>query len=236
MHTQFLALATLITFSQAWVQFPGAAKLEQDPWNPPTPKNIEIQPPVTTHILDASPSAPSISTVPTLTTIPIPANPTASADADAESHIPLHEQFLRWVKRQGGAPVANPGVAQPTAITQVSPVTTLTMMSKGQDIKVVYTQTFAKTALDPWPSPSSGEIGLGTIQGQVGQVKSKREEASVPQTALVTIQTEVPDAERAQDLPERRIAEKRDSSAASNALVTVSAVIAAGGFSLLVAL
>jgi hypothetical protein len=170
-----------------------------------------------------------------LTTIPIPANPTASADADIEPHVPLHEQFLRWVKRPGGAPVANPGVAQPTAITQVSPVTTLTMMSKGQDIKVVYTQTFATTALDPWPSPSSGEIGLGTIQGQVGQVKSKREEASGPQTALITIQTEVPEAERAQQL-ERTIAEKRDSSAASNALVTVSAVIAAGGFSLLVAL
>jgi hypothetical protein len=235
MH-KFLALATLFTFSQAWVQFPGAARLEQDPWNPPTPKNIEIQAPITTHILDASPSAPSISTVPTLTTIPIPTNPTASADAEAEPHVPLHEQFLRWVKRQGGAPVANPGVAQPTAITQVSPVTTLTMMSKGQDIKVVYTQTFAKTALDPWPSPSSGEIGLGTIQGQIGQVKSKREEASVPQTALVTIQTAVPDTERAQASPNTERMDKRDTSAASNLLVTISSVIAAGAFSLLVAL
>jgi hypothetical protein len=110
------------------------------------------------------------------------------------------------------------------------------MMSKGQDIKVVYTQTFAKTALDPWPSPSSGEIGLGTIQGQIGQVKSKREEASVPQTALVTIQTAVPDTERAQASPNTERMDKRDTSAASNLLVTISSVIAAGAFSLLVAL
>jgi hypothetical protein len=40
---------------------------------------------------------------------------------------------------------------------------------------VVYTQTFAQTALGSWPlgtSPLPGTIGLGSIQGQVGVVKS----------------------------------------------------------------
>ena len=242
MYKQTLAFAALLSLSQAWVQFPGAAPLHQNPWHEPTPKNLETAAPVTATDaqLDATPSAPSISTVPTLTTVPIP----TSSPADSELHIPFHEQILRWVKRQGGAP-ANPGAAQPSGFSQVSPVTTLTMMSKGQDIRVVYTQTFAKTALDPWPSPSSGEIGLGTIQGQVGVVKTKRSEPT-PQTALVTIQTEVPHpagvesvdnlVSPAESRPESNMLETRDTSAANNMMVVSSAMVAAGAFSVLVAL
>lgn len=56
---------------------------------------------------------------------------------------------------------------------------------------VPYTQTFPVVP-DQWPEPSPGTIGLGTIQGEVGEVKTKSKRDS-PQEALVTIQTAVPD-------------------------------------------
>lgn len=68
------------------------------------------------------------------------------------------------------------------------------MMSKGKDISIVYTQTFPSVP-DQWPSPSSGEIGLGTIQGQIGVVKTKRSE---PMEVLAE-PTEVPQARWADD-------------------------------------
>jgi hypothetical protein len=42
--------------------------------------------------------------------------------------------------------------------------------------EVVFTQTFASTALGTWafPTPAVGTIGLGEIEGQVGEVKSAR--------------------------------------------------------------
>ena len=36
---------------------------------------------------------------------------------------------------------------------------------------LVYTQTFPST-YEPWPSPASGEIGLGTISGTVGVART----------------------------------------------------------------
>jgi hypothetical protein len=64
----------------------------------------------------------------------------------------------------------------------VSPITTLTLQSQGKPINVVYTQTFPAVN-DQWPAPSSGAIGLGTIQGEVGvpKTQSKRSE---PMTVL----------------------------------------------------
>ena len=195
MHIQSLLLASLLTLSQAWVQFPGAAPLRQHPWEDPTPKNLEKPPPTPTlsgeHVsLDFTPSVPSLSTIPSMTTIPYP---TASASTPAKSSLPLHAQLLRWIKRQGGA-VSNPQAEQPGQVTQVSPVTTLTMMSSGKNINVPYTQTFPRVP-EQWPSPSSGEIGLGTIQGQIGVVKTKRSE---PMEVLAE-PTEVPQARWADD-------------------------------------
>lgn len=201
MHTHTLLLASLLTLSQAWVQFPGAAPLRQNPWEVPTPQNLEKPLPTPTmsgdHVsLGATPSISSISTIPTMTTIPYP---TSSASTPSQSSLPLHAQLLRWIKRQG-APPTNPQAGQPNQITQVSPVTTLTMMSKGKDISVVYTQTFPSVP-EQWPSPSSGEIGLGTIQGQIGVPKTKRSE---PMQVLAE-PTEVPQprwADEEEDQPE----------------------------------
>ena len=43
--------------------------------------------------------------------------------------------------------------------------------------QMVFTQTFASTALGTWdlgPTPGVGSIGLGSIAGTVGRVKTKR--------------------------------------------------------------
>lgn len=79
------------------------------------------------------------------------------------------------IKRQGGAPIAAP--AATTVPTQLSPITTYS--SNG--VSGIYTQTFAAVP-DQWPSPEAGTIGLGTISGQVGVVKtaSKRSVQAQP--------------------------------------------------------
>lgn len=55
------------------------------------------------------------------------------------------------------------------------------LWEKGQQVPVVYSQAFSEVP-DQWPGPSSGQIGLGTIKGTVGVVKSndkvKREHPS----------------------------------------------------------
>ena len=174
MHTQILLLASLLSLSRAWVPFEGAAPLRQDPWDDPTPRNLEDPVPTPTITsgdapLDATPS--TMSYIPTMVTIPYP---TSSPSSPSESPLPLHAQLLRWIKRQGGA-VSNPQAAQPNVVTQVSPITTLTLQSMGKPFNLVYTQTFPSTP-DQWPMPAVGTIGLGTIQGQIGVPKSKRAE------------------------------------------------------------
>lgn len=50
------------------------------------------------------------------------------------------------------------------------------MIKDGAYVQVqeVYTQTFA-LPIDQWPSATQGAIGLGTIQGEIGVVKTKRD-------------------------------------------------------------
>lgn len=59
----------------------------------------------------------------------------------------------------------------------MSPVTTYYANSyiggSFVQVPIVYTQTFAFVP-DQWAAPFSGEIGLGTIKGTIGVVKSKR--------------------------------------------------------------
>lgn len=87
-------------------------------------------------------------------------------------------------KRQGGAPIAatNPAVSAPT---QMSPVTAYSMYD---GVIRTYTQTFAAVPVQ-WPSPSAGTIGLGTIQGTVGVVKTitKRDGYPMPTAAGQTL-------------------------------------------------
>jgi len=77
----------------------------------------------------------------------------------------------RQVTGQGAA-------AAPTTGGQISPVTTYYVNSynkEGADVQiaVVYTQTFPAVP-DQWSSATAGEIGLGTITGTIGVVRSKR--------------------------------------------------------------
>ncbi|EGD89048.1 hypothetical protein H112_03968 [Trichophyton rubrum D6] len=52
----------------------------------------------------------------------------------------------------------------PTVPTQVSPITTFWL----DGVQKVYTQTFPPFP-DPWPSPMVGQIGLGTLKGEIGK-------------------------------------------------------------------
>ena len=61
-------------------------------------------------------------------------------------------------------------VGQVPAVTNVNVPTTGANGMIG-NINVLYTQTFASVILQ-YPSPTSGSIGLGTVQGQVGATKT----------------------------------------------------------------
>ena len=49
----------------------------------------------------------------------------------------------------------------------------------AQQVQVVYTQLFSAVP-DQGPAPGVGSIGLGTIEGKVGVVKTKRETTPEP--------------------------------------------------------
>ncbi|KIV93372.1 hypothetical protein PV10_04588 [Exophiala mesophila] len=68
--------------------------------------------------------------------------------------------------------------AVPPVFSQVSPITTYQIdfarSGSVRQLTVVYTQTFNPIP-DQWPSPTlTGSIGMGTITGQIGVVKTKR--------------------------------------------------------------
>ncbi|KEF55432.1 uncharacterized protein A1O9_08182 [Exophiala aquamarina CBS 119918] len=129
------------------------------------------------------------------TTIPAEPAPTAGSPSSAPTPAPTQgpEEIMHIL------PVLDPnmvpdlkkrqGVSQaiaPTAITQVSPITTyqINLIRSGvnSQLNIVYTQTFNPIP-DQWPSPTeAGTIGLGTIQGEIGVVKTKR---SLPTQALL---------------------------------------------------
>jgi hypothetical protein len=102
----------------------------------------------------------------------------ASPTAGADTHADLDHDLLRREIVTGAA------AAQPTDPTQVSPITTvqLNQMVNGvaQQVEVVYTQLFSPVP-DQGLAPASGSIGLGTIQGQIGVVKTARKRDAIPQ-------------------------------------------------------
>jgi len=80
--------------------------------------------------------------------------------------------------------ITAPPAALPTVdATQMSPITTINegQVVNGvyQQVQVVYTQLFSAVP-DQGPAPASGSIGLGTIVGEVGVVKTKREARPEP--------------------------------------------------------
>ncbi|KAG9232302.1 hypothetical protein BJ875DRAFT_467282 [Amylocarpus encephaloides] len=90
------------------------------------------------------------------------------------------------------APSQYPIVSNVLSLQTIGGVTTA--------VQIAFTQTFAATALGGWaigPTPLAGTIGLGSIQGTVGVVKSKR--------GLAAVQTPSPQIRRkCSRLEERR--------------------------------
>lgn len=86
-------------------------------------------------------------------------------------------------KRQGNVAATN--IAPKTQPTQMSPVTVYDMYD---GVQRTFTQLFV-AVLDQWPSPSAGTIGLGTIQGEVGVVKTKDKRGLGPEPTTPPGQT-----------------------------------------------
>lgn len=129
------------------------------------------QPPTPSRTTESE-QVPSISTVPTTFMPPTPPHawdPIVSGASKVLEEIEEHLHIdLR--KRQGGAAItAAPAAAATTVPTQMPAITTYDLRD-GKPLRV-YTQIFPAVP-DQWPSPSAGTIGLGTIQGQIGVVKT----------------------------------------------------------------
>jgi hypothetical protein len=119
-----------------------------------------------------------------ISTITYLASPTTGADTDAD----LDHDLLRREIVTGAA------AAQPTAPTQLSPITTMQVnqVVNGvvQQVEVVYTQLFSAVP-DQGLAPASGSIGLGTIQGQIGVVRTGRKRDAIPEpTGIADIMME----------------------------------------------
>jgi hypothetical protein len=140
--------------------------------------NNNLPPPQPSE-LDPAHWAPIATLAPLTTPFSTP-TPTPSSSPDEYNILPYLDPFYPPdLKKRQGAPAAAPA-AQPTAINQISPVTTYFVNSEVApgsfaQVPVVYTQTFPPVP-DQWPAAGAGTIGLGTIAGTVGVVKSKREE------------------------------------------------------------
>lgn len=76
-------------------------------------------------------------------------------------------------------------IAPQTQPTQMSPVTVYDM---HDGIERTFTQLFVAVP-DQWPSPSAGTIGLGTIQGEIGVVRTKSERNAFPEPTATAGQT-----------------------------------------------
>ena len=139
-------------------------------WQPqvapaPTPAPIPTQPTPSEQI----DQIPSISSIPETFIHPTASHawdPIISGASHLLDEIDQHLHMdLR--KRQGNVVATN--VAPQTQPTQMSPVTVYAMYD---NVERTFTQLFVPV-LDQWPTPTPGTIGLGTIQGEVGVVKTK---------------------------------------------------------------
>jgi len=160
-------------------------------------------------------------------------SPTTGADTDAYLD---HDLLRREVVT--GAPAA-----QPTNPTQLSPITTVQVNQivngVAQQVEVVYTQLFSAVP-DQGLAPASGSIGLGTIQGEIGVVRTGRKREAMPQpTGIADIMMDrrtpiegrmVDDAvvvkreEYNQRVEKRSLAGKVDANSAGSALALLVAI------------
>lgn len=139
--------------------------------------------------------------------------------------------------------VTGPAAAQPTGAGQISPITTyqVNQIVNGvaQQVQEVYTQLFSAVPIQGL-APASGAIGLGTIQGQIGVVKTGQKRDAKPEpTAVVDVPLErrVPEEETSvrnavleerneglQTLKRRSLAGKVDANSAGSALALLVAI------------
>jgi len=123
----------------------------------------------------------------------IPQAPSTATPAPSTAHLEIRQ----------GVPVTAVPVAA-TVAGQVPPITTYEIgMVKGGayvQVQVVYTQTFV-TPIDQYPAPTIGSIGLGTIAGEIGVVKTKRD---VMPTQLPTPPEEVLTLEKLKQILDER--------------------------------
>lgn len=146
--------------------------------------HIEWQPQVTPFSPAPTPShaSPSEQT-PAVTTMTSPSTPTPTEShvwdpiISGASHLldEIDEHFHVDLKKRQGAVGATYAIPATTVATQMPSVTVYNMKSLAP---MTYTQIFV-AVLDQWPSPSVGTIGLGTIQGQIGVVKTHSKRAAV---------------------------------------------------------
>ncbi|KIW64162.1 hypothetical protein PV04_09115 [Phialophora macrospora] len=137
------------------------------------PSELELD---TAHWIPVATLAP-VTSIPSSTSTPTPIRGGPSNNDDIILPLGLDAFGVPELKKRQGAPAAAP-TAQPAGVSQISPITTYYINSEVApgsfaQVPIVYTQTFPPVP-DQWPSPVAGTIGLGTIQGTVGQVRSKR--------------------------------------------------------------
>ena len=160
-------------------------------------------------------------------------SPTTDADTDAYLD---HDLLRREVITGAAAPL-------PTDPTQISPITTFQVNQivngVAQQVEVVYTQLFSAVP-DQGLAPASGSIGLGTIQGEIGVVRTGRKREAIPQpTGIADIMMErrtpiegsmVDDAvvvkreDNNQRVEKRSLAGKVDANSAGSALALLVAI------------
>lgn len=157
-----------------------------------TSANVAWQPQITQAPTPTQPSpSEQIEQMPTATYIPATFIPSITSHAwdpliSGASHLldELDEHLhLDLRKRQGNVVATN--VAPQTQPTQMSPVTVYTQLD---GVQKSFTQLFV-AVLDQWPSPAAGSIGLGTIQGEIGVVKTKDKRDGMPEPTAPPGQT-----------------------------------------------
>ena len=147
---------------------------------------LKVHPPIDNNNLPPQPSeldtarwVPIATLAPLTSPLPTP-TPTPAPSSDEYNILPYLDPFSPPdLKKRQGAPAAAPA-AQPTEAAQIPPATTYqinSLAAAGQwtQVQIVYTQTFVAVP-DQWSSAGAGTIGLGTITGTVGKVRSRRSE------------------------------------------------------------
>lgn len=152
-------------------------------WHP----TVQVTPSTTITATSSPTQLLPLNSIPTITSPPAQtqsSNPIISGVSHLLDEIDEHLHIdLR--KRQGGVGATN-AVPATTAVIQMPAITTYDM--KGEIPPVVYTQLFT-LPVNPWPSVVAGTIGLGTIQGQIGVVKTNHKRDTEPTKTAMAVQT-----------------------------------------------